>query len=74
MAVSFALETLFSFMRSRLWIVDLLHYCCSVQEVVSRADVFKAIPHFLFYQISDLMDLVLWYLIDLDLSFVQGDK
>jgi hypothetical protein len=45
--VSFDLQMLFSFMRFHLLILDLSHWC-SVDEVVSCADEFKAISHFLF--------------------------
>jgi len=45
--VSFALQKLFSFMRSHLSTVDLEAWA-SVQEIVSCTSVFKAISHSLF--------------------------
>ena len=55
LTASFALQKLFSFMRSHLLIVDLSAYAIgvrSVQEVVCCVNVFKAIPYIPFYQVQ----------------------
>ena len=48
LTVFFGLGKLFTFLRDHALIVDL----CSVKEVVSPDNVFKAIPHFRFHQVQ----------------------
>jgi hypothetical protein len=72
--VSFALRKVFSFLWSHLLIVDLitLAYWYSVQKAFSCANSFKAILYFsVGFNVSTFM---LRSLIQLDLSFMQGDK
>ena len=46
--VSFALKNLLSFMKSQF--INCLHCWCSIWEVFSYANAFRAIPHSLFCQ------------------------
>ena len=53
--LSFAMQKLFSFMKSHLLVVDLSVYANgSVQKVFFPASEFKAIPYFLFYQTQSI--------------------
>jgi hypothetical protein len=82
LVVPFVLQKPFSFLMSHLLIVDLSAcativtfrkcLCCqfSVQEVISHANEFKAIPHFIKFGVSGF---ILRSVIPLELSFVQGD-
>lgn len=51
LTVSFALQKIFSFIMSRVLIVDSLHYWYPVQETVSCANAVNAISLFLFCQV-----------------------
>ena len=73
MTVSFALHTCLNIMRSHLLIVVISTCATGVQEVVSCANVFKAIPTFSSIRFS-VSDFMLKSLIHLNLSFVQGDR
>ena len=46
------MQKLFSFMRSRVLVVDPIACATSAQKVMSCASAVKAIPHLLSYQIQ----------------------
>ena len=59
LTVSFALQKFFSFMRSHLVILGTA-LLVSVQEIVFCSNGFKAISHFLFYQVQ-----CIWFYVDI---------
>jgi hypothetical protein len=71
LTVSFTLQKALKFYEVPFvdsWSYSTSH-CCSVQESFPCAHTFQVLPHFLPYMFQ-----FLWFLMKLDLSFVQGSK